>query len=201
MQFNDESAPQSLRYFVTESTPNGLGTSEKTYKHTVDDFGAIVACKKGYVNRVISVEEGGTLNLEGGMITTPRTLRNNGHVIFSQGTVNISGGYVTNGSGGGWGGGLCITGAKASLEMTDGVVAGNKAASGGGVYADNGATLKLTGGIISGNATYGEAEGHGGGIMAEGGSVTVSGGYITNNKYANSVVTMAVASWRCWSCR
>lgn len=184
MQFNDESAPQSLRYFVTESTPNGLGTSEKTYKHTVDDFGAIVACKKGYVNRVISVEEGGTLNLEGGMITTPRTLRNNGHVIFSQGTVNISGGYVTNGSGGGWGGGLCITGAKASLEMTDGVVAGNKAASGGGVYADNGATLKLTGGIISGNATYGEADGHGGGILVSGGSVTVSGGYITNNKYA-----------------
>lgn len=184
MQFNDESAPQSLRYFVTESTPNGLGTSEKTYKHTVDDFGAIVACKKGYVNRVISVEEGGTLNLEGGMITTPRTLRNNGHVIFSQGTVNISGGYVTNGNRGGWGGGLCITGANASLEMTDGVVAGNKAASGGGVYADNGATLKLTGGIISGNATYGEADGLGGGILVSGGSVTVSGGYITNNKYA-----------------
>lgn len=184
MQFNDESAPQSLTYFVTESTPNGLGTSEKTYKHTVDDFGAIVACKKGYVNRVISVEEGGTLNLEGGMITTPRTLRNNGHVIFSQGTVNISGGYVTNGSGGGWGGGLCVTGAKAELNMTNGVIAANKAASGGGIYADNGATLKLTGGIISGNATYGEADGHGGGILVSGGSVTVSGGYITNNKYA-----------------
>ena len=184
MQFNDESAPQSLTYFVTESTPNGLGTSEKTYKHTVDDLGAIVACKKGYVNRVISVEEGGTLNLEGGMITTPRTLRNNGHVIFSQGTVNISGGYVTNGSGGGWGGGLCVTGAKAELNMTNGVIAANKAASGGGIYADNGATLKLTGGIISGNATYGEADGHGGGILVSGGSVTVSGGYITNNKYA-----------------
>lgn len=68
--------------------------------------------------------------------------------------------------------------------MTDGVVAGNKAASGGGVYADNGATLKLTGGIISGNATYGEADGLGGGILVSGGSVTVSGGYITNNKYA-----------------
>lgn len=184
MQFDDESVPQQLTYYVTESTPNGLGTSEKTYLHTVTDFGAIVACKKGYVNRVISVEEGGTLNLKGGMITTPRTLGSDGHVILSQGAVNISGGYVTNGNGGGWGGGLCITGANASLEMTDGVVAGNKAASGGGVYADNGATLKLTGGIISGNATYGEADGLGGGILASGGSVTVSGGYITNNKYA-----------------
>lgn len=184
MQFDDESVPQQLTYYVTESTPNGLGTSEKTYLHTVTDFGAIVACKKGYVNRVISVEEGGTLNLKGGMITTPRTLGSDGHVILSQGAVNISGGYVTNGNGGGWGGGLCITGANASLEMTDGVVAGNKAASGGGVYADNGATLKLTGGIISGNATYGEADGLGGGILASGGSVIVSGGYITNNKYA-----------------
>lgn len=184
MQFDGGSVPQSLTYYVTESTPNGFGTSETTYQHTVADFGAIVACKEGYVNRVISVEEGGTLNLKGGMITTPRTLGSDGHVILSQGAVNISGGYVTNGNGGGWGGGLCITGANASLEMTDGVVAGNKAASGGGVYADNGATLKLTGGIISGNATYGEADGLGGGILASGGSVTVSGGYITNNKYA-----------------
>lgn len=183
MQFTG-SVPQQLTYYVTKSTPNGFGTSETTYQHTVADFGAIVACKEGYVNRVISVEEGGTLNLKGGMITTPRTLGSDGHVILSQGAVNISGGYVTNGNGGGWGGGLCITGANASLEMTDGVVAGNKAASGGGVYADNGATLKLTGGIISGNATYGEADGLGGGILASGGSVTVSGGYITNNKYA-----------------
>ena len=184
MQFDDGSVPQSLTYYVTESTPNSLGTSEKTYQHTVTNFGAIVACKEGYVNRVISVAEGGTLNLKGGMITTPRTLGNDGHVILSQGAVNISGGYVTNGNGGGWGGGLCITGAKASLEMTDGVVAGNKAASGGGIFANNGATLKLAGGIISGNATYSDSVGLGGGILVSGGNVTVSDGYITNNKYA-----------------
>lgn len=183
MQFTG-SVPQQLTYYVTKSKPNGVGTSEKTYLHTVTNFGAIVACKEGYVNRVISVAEGGTLNLKGGMITTPRTLGNDGHVILSQGAVNISGGYVTNGNGGGWGGGLCITGAKASLEMTDGVVAGNKAASGGGIFANNGATLKLAGGIISGNATYSDSVGLGGGILVSGGSVTVSGGYITNNKYA-----------------
>lgn len=183
MQFTG-SVPQQLTYYVTKSTPNGVGTSERTYPHTVTNFGAIVACKEGYVNRVISVEEGGTLNLKGGMITTPRNLGNDGHVILSQGAVNISGGYVTNGNGGGWGGGLCITGAKASLEMTDGVVAGNKAASGGGIFANNGATLKLAGGIISGNATYSDSVGLGGGILVSGGSVTVSDGYITNNKYA-----------------
>lgn len=179
--------PKSLTYYETKSTPNtnGLGTTETTYEHVVTGFGAIdAASESGSVKYVVNVEAGGILNLKGGMITTAANLSNDGHVIFSQGTVKIEGGYVTNGNGGGWGGGLCVTGAKASLEMTGGVVAGNKAASGGGIYADRGATLKLTGGIISGNATYGEAVGLGGGILVSGGSVTVSGGYITNNKYA-----------------
>lgn len=192
MQFNEESVPQSLTYYVTESTPNGFGTRETTYQHTVANFGAIVACKKGYVNQVISVEDGGTLNLQGGMITTPRALGNDGHVIFSQGAVYISGGYVTNGNGGGWGGGLCITGANASLEMTGGVVAGNKAASGGGIFANNSAALNLSGGVISGNATYDNditdgynvnAGGYGGGVYTQSATVTISdSANITNNR-------------------
>lgn len=184
---NNNGTPQSLTYYETTSTPNEdkLGTTETTTKHVVSGFGAIVAASDGgSVKRVISVADGSTLNLNGGMITTPRTLGNDGHVILSQGAVNISGGYVTNGNGGGWGGGLCITGANASLEMTSGVIAGNKAASGGGIFANNGATLKLAGGIISGNATYSDSVGLGGGILVSGGSVTVSDGYITNNKYA-----------------
>ena len=152
----------------------GLGTTETTTKHVVSGFGAIVAASKsGSVERIISVADGSTLNLNGGMITTPRTLGNNGHVILSQGTVNISGGYVTNGSGGGWGGGLCVTGANAKFNMTGGVIAANKAASGGGIYADNGAKLNLSGGVISGNATYGKPydnlyspdNGYGGGVF------------------------------------
>lgn len=184
---SNNGAPKSLTYYETKSTPNtdGLCTTETTYRHDVTGFGAIVAASDhGSVKQVVTVNEGGMLDLKGGMITTAANLSDNGHVILSTGKVKIEGGYVTNGNRGGWGGGLCITGANASLEMTDGVVAGNKAASGGGVYADNGATLKLTGGIISGNATYGEADGLGGGILVSGGSVTVSGGYITNNKYA-----------------
>ena len=184
---SNNGAPKSLTYYETKSTPNtdGLCTTETTYRHDVTGFGAIVAASDhGSVKQVVTVNEGGMLDLRGGMITTAANLSDNGHVILSTGKVKIEGGYVTNGNRGGWGGGLCITGANASLEMTDGVVAGNKAASGGGVYADNGATLKLTGGIISGNATYGEADGLGGGILVSGGSVTVSGGYITNNKYA-----------------
>lgn len=198
MQFNEESVPQSLTYYVTESTPNGFGTRETTYQHTVANFGAIVACKTGYVNQVISVQEGGTLNLKGGMITTPRTLGNDGHVIFSQGAVYISGGYVTNGSGGGWGGGLCVTGANASLVMTNGVIAGNKAASGGGIFANRGAALDLSGGFISGNATYVKDinngkntydGGYGGGVYTMGATVIISGSACITNNRADACIT------------
>ena len=192
---NNNGTPQSLTYYETTSTPNEdkLGTTETTTKHVVSGFGAIVAASDGgSVKRVISVADGSTLNLNGGMITTPRNLGNDGHVILSQGAVNISGGYVTNGNGGGWGGGLCITGANASLEMTGGVVAGNKAASGGGIFANNGATLELSGGVISGNATYDNgisdgynvrAGGYGGGVYTQGAFVTISdSANITNNR-------------------
>ncbi|MDB1859088.1 FctA domain-containing protein [Collinsella aerofaciens] len=193
--------PQSLTYYETTSTPNedALGTTETTTQHVVSGFGAIVgASEGGSVQQVISVEDGGTLNLNGGMITTPRTLGNNGHVILSQGTVNISGGYVTNGNGGGWGGGLCVTGANAKFNMTGGVIAANKAASGGGIYADNGAKLNLSGGVISGNATYGKPydnlyspdNGYGGGVFTKNADVTISGtANITNNRVDSYITT------------
>ena len=200
---DNKGTPQSLTYYETTSTPNEdkRGTTETTTMHVVSGFGAIVAASdSGSVKRVVSVEAGGTLNLNGGMVTTPRLLvGNDGHVIFSQGTVNISGGYVTNGSGGGWGGGLCVTGTNAKLEMTNGVIAANKAASGGGIYADYGAKLNFSGGVISGNATYdgvyneggSPGNGYGGGVFTKGVNVNISGSAnITNNRvdsYINDV--------------
>ena len=41
----------------------------------------------------------------------------------------------------------------------------------------------MTGGIISGNGTFENVDGLGAGVMASGGSVDISGGCITNNKY------------------
>lgn len=184
----------TLTYYVTTSNPkeDSLGTTETTTRHDVSGFGAIVAASEGgSVQQVIFVQDGGTLNLTGGMITTPRTLGDDGHVIFSRGAVNISGGYVTNGNGGGWGGGLCVTGTNAKLEMTNGVIAANKAASGGGIYADNGAKLKFLGGVISGNATYKERyndvdhpnNGYGGGVFTKNADVEIVGpANITNNR-------------------
>ena len=79
--------------------------------------------------------------------------------------------------------------------MTGGVVAGNKAASGGGIFANNRAALNLSGGVISGNATYAKGiggsscggdtrdGGYGGGVYTKGANVTIGGSAnITNNR-------------------
>lgn len=198
--------PQSLTYYETTSAPksDGPGTTETTTQHTVSGFGAIVAASdSGSVQQVISVADGGTLNLNGGMITTPRDLTNNGHIIFAEGKsnethVNINGGFITganlNQQRGGWGGGLCVAGAKVTVNMTGGVIAANKAASGGGIFADSGVTLNLSGGVISGNATYDKGignscggdtgdGGYGGGVYTKGANVTIGGSAnITNNR-------------------
>lgn len=203
---DNKGTPQSLTYYETTSAPNadtlGTTTTETTTEHVVSGFGAIVAASnRGSVQQVISVADGGTLNLNGGMITTPRDLANNGHIIFAEGKsnetqVNINGGFITganlNQQHGGWGGGLCVNGAKVTVNMTDGVIAANKAASGGGIFADSGVTLNLSGGVISGNATYavpvsngGSADtgGYGGGVYTKGATVTISGSAnITNNR-------------------
>lgn len=67
---NNDGTPQSLTYYETTSTPSEdkLGTTETTTQHTVSGFGAIVAASKsGSVKQVISVADGSTLNLNGGM--------------------------------------------------------------------------------------------------------------------------------------
>lgn len=197
---SNNGTPKSLTYYETKSTPktDELGTTETTYRHVVTGFGAIdAASDSGSVKYVVNVEAGCTLDLKGGMITTAANLSPDGHVIYSEGTVKIAGGYVTNGNGGGWGGGLCIAGTNPKLEMTGGVVAGNKAAAGGGVFANFGATLNLAGGIISGNATYGNPinngddtgdGGYGGGVYTKGANVTISGSAcITNNRADNRI--------------
>lgn len=198
---SNKGTPKSLTYYETKSTPktDGLGTTETTYRHVVTGFGAIdAASDSGSVKYVVNVEAGCTLDLKGGMITTAANLSPDGHVIYSEGTVKIAGGYVTNGNGGGWGGGLCIAGANPKLEMTGGVVAGNKAAAGGGVFANFGATLNLAGGIISGNATYGNPinngddtgdGGYGGGVYTKGANVTISGSACITNNRADDRIT------------
>lgn len=187
LTYGDGGIPSSLTYYVTESTPNETGTTEKLVEHSVKIKGAIVACGGGEGLKLINLYnnngKGGKFKLEGGVLTQQEGSRVSS-LVYAQGgsIVSVSGGYVCGASGSGAGGGIEIRD-NSSLNVSGGVIAGNSAYSGGGVYA-NASTVTITNGVISGNSTL-DSVGFGGGIMAEyGGSVTVSGGYITNNKYA-----------------
>ena len=184
--------PSNLTYYVTKSTPSGTGTIETLVSHNVDIKGAIVACGGNANLKLINLYnnngKGGTFNLVSGVITQKQGGSVSSLVYAENGSaVNMRGGYVCGASGSRAGAGIMVSNEKGSastLNLTGGVIAGNSAPSGGGVYA-KGSTVTITNGVISGNSTL-DSAGFGGGIMAEyGGSVTVSGGYITNNKYAN----------------
>lgn len=186
MSYDDNEVPKDLTYYVTESTASGVRTTEKIKKHNATIKGAIVGGTKNSSMRLINVYQHGTFNLESGAITQKKDC-NVGNLIYAENgsTVNMRGGYVCGASTtGSTGAGIMVSNDKgdaSTLKLTGGVIAGNCASSGGGVYARRSA-VTVTGGVISGNSTL--DVGLGGGIMAEGGIVTVSGGHITNNRMA-----------------
>lgn len=144
-----------------------------------------MACGGSENLTLININDGGHFSLESGVLTQQK----DHHVrslVFAENksTVNMNGGYICGGNCRYNGAGAGISVYNSPLSISDGVIAGNRAPSGGGVYA-NGSAVTVTGGVISGNSTLDGMNGFGGGIMAEGGSVAVSGGYITNNCYAN----------------
>lgn len=180
--------PTDLTYYVTESVANGTRTTEtlKAYKAHVK--GAIVACGDAYATglRLVNLFKGGTFNLESGVITQEQNGRV-GNLIYAENgsTVNMSGGYVCGASSSGAGAGIMVSnanGGASTLNLTGGVIAGNYAPNGGGVYA-NGSTVNMTGGTISGNGTFKDRSGYGAGVCAVSSTVVISDGYITNNNY------------------
>ena len=189
----DNDIPNKLTYCVTTSSVNGTGTGTtetlKTYE--VNIKGAIVStAPKDSALKLINVYEGGKFNLQGGTLTQKEGC-NVGSLIYAENgsTVNMSGGYVCGASSKSQGAGIMVNtnGNASTLNLTGGVIAANYAPKGAGVYS-NGSNVSISkDAVISGNATFnGESDqpGYGGGIMAEGGIVTVSGGHITNNRMA-----------------
>ena len=186
VDYDKDNIPTLLTYYVTKSSANDTGTTETLETHEANIKGAIVStASKGSTLKLINVYEGGKFNLQGGTLTQKEGC-GVGNLIYAENgsTVNMSGGYICGASGSGIGAGIMVSnnkGRASTLRLTGGVIAGNSAYSGGGVYALY-SEVTITNGVISGNSTLGE--GLGGGIMAEGGIVTVSGGYITNNRMA-----------------
>lgn len=183
LDYDGNGTPNKLTYYVTKSTPNGTATTETLYKHEVSISGAIVGTTAHSTMRLINVC-GGTFNLQSGVLTTNQDA-NVRHLIYADNgsTVNMSGGYVCGAFMGRDGAGAGIHVEGSTLEISGGVIAGNYAPSGGGVYAQN-STVNMVGGIISGNGTNNDQNGFGAGICAENNSnVTITDGYITNNRY------------------
>lgn len=186
VNYDIDNIPTLLTYYVTKSSANDTGTTETLETHEANIKGAIVStASKGSTLKLINVYEGGKFNLQGGTLTQKEGC-GVGNLIYAENgsTVNMSGGYVCGASGSGLGAGIMVSnekGGASTLKLTGGVIAGNSAYSGGGVYAHY-SEVTITNGVISGNSTLNE--GLGGGIMAKGGIVTVSGGYITNNRMA-----------------
>ena len=195
MEYGDSNIPTKLTYYVTESVASGTGTNETLKAYEAGIKGAIVACGGNanlkLINLYATNDKGGTFNLESGVITqqqqssaTQQQQSSVSSLVYAENgsSVNMRGGYICGASGSGAGGGIEVR-YNSSLSISNGVIAGNSAPSGGGVYAE-GSTVKVTGGTISGNRTLENTPGFGGGVMVVGGSIAVSGGFITNNKYA-----------------
>lgn len=195
MEYGDSNIPTKLTYYVTESVASGTGTNETLKAYEAGIKGAIVACGGNanlkLINLYTTNGKGGTFNLESGVITqqqqssaTQQQQSSVSSLVYAENgsSVNMRGGYICGASGSGAGGGIEVR-YNSSLSISNGVIAGNSAPSGGGVYAE-GSTVKVTGGTISGNRTLENTPGFGGGVMVVGGSIAVSGGFITNNKYA-----------------
>lgn len=211
MECDDSNIPNKLTYYVTESVAKGTGateitgttevpgTTETLKEYKVDIKGAIVACgdhaNLKLVNLYKTGGKVGTFNLESGAITQQQNSRDQNNSVSSlvyaedDSTVNMSGGYVCGATSMDHGAGIELgihNGKGATLYLTGGVIAGNYAPEGGGVYA-NGSTINMTGdttgGTISGNGTFKDRSGYGAGICAKDSMVTILNGYITNNNY------------------
>lgn len=198
--------PTYLTYYVTESVANETGTTETRNAYGANIAGAIVACGGTNELKLVNLYDNGHFNLESGTLTQKQG-DHVGNLIYAENgsTVTMNGGYICGADTGdsGAGAGIKVSnryGGRSTFKMTNGVIAGNTASSGAGVFAEDYVnaseankdneftrghpTVEMTGGIITGNYTRDSVDGLGGGILASGGSVTVSGGYITNNKYA-----------------
>lgn len=191
MECDNSYIPKKLTYYVTESVANGTGTTETLKEYKVDIKGAIVACGGSDDLKLVNLYKAGTFNLESGAITQQQNSIDqnnsvNSLVYAEEGSiVNMSGGYVCGATSMNHGAGIELGtnhNSGATLNLIGGVIAGNYAPIGGGVNA-YGSKINMTGGTISGNGTFEDRSGYGAGICAQNSNVTITDGYITNNKY------------------
>ena len=143
-------------------------------------------CSETTPNQFFFVADSASLNIQGGLFTNPDGLRVAS--AFGSSNINISGGYLCGCVSNNDYGGAISSDSAGALTISGGVIAGNQAGKGGGVYKRSG-TFTMTGGVISGNvlpentvSSRADDFGKGGGVFLESVSSVFSGGYITNNR-------------------
>ncbi|HIZ07676.1 MAG TPA: hypothetical protein IAA08_07060 [Candidatus Eubacterium avistercoris] len=154
----------------TEAGTGVLGLSDSS-RIGIYEGAVITGNGSGIVNQGITKLAGGTIRTNGTQTKKNRTDKsvlpgdritgNDGHGIRQTGgTLRMSGGMIigngrlgSNGEPGSYGGGVLLTG-SASMYMSGGIIAANRAAAGGGIYVSAGCTLTVTGGRIGGKDKY-----------------------------------------------
>ncbi len=187
-----------LTYYVTESAKSDIGTTETRQEYQIsfgsnDKVGAIVATRRNNGGQnpkgIIKVNGGGTFTLDGGILSG-QIEQWDAHIIQNEGDVIIKEGFICGGKNNTFGAGIYSNG---KVELNGGVIAGNQsvntngdATGGAGIYLQGAnSKLDMTGGIVSGNRSYSvhPYTRYGAGVLAiDGTTVTMSGGYVTNNR-------------------
>jgi len=185
----DRSADSHNTYILEVNADESIAPYTFNYRDTIN---ITVVLRGDSANRTIRLRSNGTMFTVGRNITV--ILDNNitlqGHagntrpmVFVGMGHQGIDGGTfrMRNGAGiiGNNGGGVKL--GSGTFEMIGGIISGNTASSGGGVYVDYSAldrgTFIMTGGTISGNT----ALQYGGGVYTHSAAINIRGGTITGN--------------------
>lgn len=143
----------------------------------------------------IVIVDRGTLDVNGGYIVGGgRDGTPGGGIYVDNGTVNIQDGVVAANRGSSGGGIFVSSGGTLNISggaVTDNWVNNGNTDNGGGIFVKSGGTLNLSGGYVTNNYKYCECSGcqndknneHGGGgiALANGSTMDMSGGYVTGN--------------------
>jgi TolB-like protein len=134
--------------------------------------------------------ESGTFTLSDGAINGNTASFGGGAYIDNNGKFTLIGGIISDNSAtgsSGNGGGVLVWG---TFTMGDGVISGNTAKNGGGVYVSTNGTFTLSGGEINGNT----ASNSGGGVHVSGGTFTKQAGGIIYGSNANGTLKNTATS-------
>ena len=138
-------------------------------------------------NATITMVDGGTMNIYGGLFTAEEVtdVKNGGlFTILNNGTLNLHGGTVSGGTTNGYGGNINIS--KGTFNMYGGTVTGGKAKGnqpgGNIVLSDANSVMNMYGGTVE----NGNASSYGGNIAVTktGASLNITGGTVKNGTAA-----------------